>query len=156
MQSLGPLDNSSSSLQNQETHVILPTPLDNTNTQQPPPTHLDNDNSQQTPPTHLDNDNIQISIQVQNPLSHSPEIHVQPNTQSQNHVQLPLPNVSFSTSDPTAPSSSIAHNTHPMVTRAKNNITKPKVFTDGTFRYPISHALLATGTIKTMEPTCFS
>jgi hypothetical protein len=43
-----------------------------------------------------------------------------------------------------------------MVTRAKNNITKPKVFTDGTSRYPISHALLATGAIKTMEPTCFS
>jgi hypothetical protein len=156
MQSLDPLDNSSSSLQNQETHMILPTPLDNTNTQQPLPTHLDNDNSQQTPRIHLVNDNTQISNQVQTPLSHSPEIHVQPNTQSQNHVQLSLPNVSSLTSDPTAPSSLVAHNTHPMVTRAKNNITKPKVFTDGTSRYPISHALLVTGAIKTMEPTCYS
>jgi hypothetical protein len=104
----------------------------------------------------LDNDNTQISNQVQTPLSHSPDIHVQPNTQSQNHVQLSLPNVSSSTFDPTEPSSLIAHNNHPMVSRAKNNITKPKVFIDGTSRYPISHALLATGAIKTMEPTCYS
>uniref|UniRef100_A0A2N9GZQ2 Reverse transcriptase Ty1/copia-type domain-containing protein n=1 Tax=Fagus sylvatica TaxID=28930 RepID=A0A2N9GZQ2_FAGSY len=47
---------------------------------------------------------------------------------------------------------------HPMLTRSRNNISKPKVFSDGTTRYPPPHALLVDGTCDsfTTEPTCFS
>jgi hypothetical protein len=47
-------------------------------------------------------------------------------------------------------------NSHPMLTRAKNNIFKPKVFNDGTSHHPIAHALTATSDLSITEPTCFS
>jgi hypothetical protein len=43
-----------------------------------------------------------------------------------------------------------------MLTRAKNNIFKPKVFNDGTSHHPIAHALTATSDLSITEPTCFS
>jgi len=43
-----------------------------------------------------------------------------------------------------------------MVTRSLNNIHKPKILTDGTTRYPLSHALTATLAFPESEPTCFS
>ncbi|CAL8999019.1 unnamed protein product [Prunus brigantina] len=49
-----------------------------------------------------------------------------------------------------APSGSI----HPMTTRLRLGITKPKHPTDGTVRYPLPKALLTT--ISELEPTCFS
>ena len=45
--------------------------------------------------------------------------------------------------------------THPMATWSKNNITKPKTFTNGTIHYPIPHALLIDG-VCSSEPTCYS
>ena len=47
---------------------------------------------------------------------------------------------------------------HPMLTHSRNNISKPKVFSDGTTRYLLPHALLVDGTCDslTTEPTCFS
>uniref|UniRef100_A0A2N9HTS2 Reverse transcriptase Ty1/copia-type domain-containing protein n=1 Tax=Fagus sylvatica TaxID=28930 RepID=A0A2N9HTS2_FAGSY len=47
---------------------------------------------------------------------------------------------------------------HPMTTRSRNNITKPKLFSDGTTRYPLPRALLIEGAcdLLTTEPTCFS
>jgi hypothetical protein len=45
---------------------------------------------------------------------------------------------------------------HQMVTRSLNNIHKPKILTDGTTRYPLSHALTATLAFPESEPTCFS
>jgi hypothetical protein len=44
-----------------------------------------------------------------------------------------------------------------MLTLSKNNISKPKLPTDGTVRYPLPKALLATtDTISSLpEPTCF-
>jgi hypothetical protein len=43
-----------------------------------------------------------------------------------------------------------------MLTRAKNNIAKPKVFKDGSVHHPIAHALTVTGDLTITEPTCFS
>uniref|UniRef100_A0A2N9HUY1 Uncharacterized protein n=1 Tax=Fagus sylvatica TaxID=28930 RepID=A0A2N9HUY1_FAGSY len=45
---------------------------------------------------------------------------------------------------------------HPMITRSKANISKPKHFHDGTVRYPLHHALLAETTPSLIEPTCYS
>uniref|UniRef100_A0A2N9H307 Uncharacterized protein n=1 Tax=Fagus sylvatica TaxID=28930 RepID=A0A2N9H307_FAGSY len=48
--------------------------------------------------------------------------------------------------------------THPMLTRSKHNILKPKTPTDGTIRYPFPKALLATAShlSHSTEPTCFT
>jgi hypothetical protein len=43
-----------------------------------------------------------------------------------------------------------------MTTRAKNLITKPKIHTDGTVRYPLPRALLTESNQPAMEPTCYS
>uniref|UniRef100_A0A2N9FHR1 Reverse transcriptase Ty1/copia-type domain-containing protein n=1 Tax=Fagus sylvatica TaxID=28930 RepID=A0A2N9FHR1_FAGSY len=47
---------------------------------------------------------------------------------------------------------------HPMITRSKNHITKPKTPTDGMIRYPLPKALLvvALGPLFVPEPTCFT
>uniref|UniRef100_A0A2N9H017 Retroviral polymerase SH3-like domain-containing protein n=1 Tax=Fagus sylvatica TaxID=28930 RepID=A0A2N9H017_FAGSY len=45
---------------------------------------------------------------------------------------------------------------HPMVTRSKANIFKPKQFHDGTVRYPLPHAFLAETASSLSEPTCYS
>uniref|UniRef100_A0A2N9H011 Reverse transcriptase Ty1/copia-type domain-containing protein n=1 Tax=Fagus sylvatica TaxID=28930 RepID=A0A2N9H011_FAGSY len=47
---------------------------------------------------------------------------------------------------------------HPMITRSKNFITKPKLPTDGTVRYPLPKALLAVahGSLSEPEPTCYT
>ena len=45
---------------------------------------------------------------------------------------------------------------HPMITRSKNSITKPKTFTNGTVRYPVPSALLADGNPSIVEPICFA
>ena len=45
---------------------------------------------------------------------------------------------------------------HPMITRSKNSITKPKTFTNGTVRYPVPSALLTDGNPSIVEPTCFT
>jgi hypothetical protein len=43
-----------------------------------------------------------------------------------------------------------------MVTRARNNISKPREFTDGRVRYPLLRALLAESSAVEIEPTCHS
>ena len=45
---------------------------------------------------------------------------------------------------------------HPMVTRSKANISKPKQFHDGTVHYPLPHALLAETALSLSKPTCYS
>jgi hypothetical protein len=47
---------------------------------------------------------------------------------------------------------------HPMVTRSKNHISKPKHLTDGTIRYPLPKVLVAAAMDATTltEPTCFT
>ena len=42
-----------------------------------------------------------------------------------------------------------------MAIQSKNNIIKPKTFTDGTIHYPIPHALLFYG-VCSSEATCYS
>jgi hypothetical protein len=46
--------------------------------------------------------------------------------------------------------------THGMLTRSQNHISKPKIPTDGTIKYPLPHALTASLTTTTIEPTCFT
>ena len=45
-----------------------------------------------------------------------------------------------------------------MITRSKNQISKPKIATDGTIRYPLPMAFLAVtaGPLSVPEPTCFT
>jgi len=49
-----------------------------------------------------------------------------------------------------------SHRPHPMVTRAQAHIHKPKIFTDGTVRYPRPRALTASLDFIDTEPSCFS
>jgi len=57
--------------------------------------------------------------------------------------------------DPSRPSAPL-ESIHPIVTHAKNNIPKPREFTDGKVRYPIPRALLAESSSLTIEPTYHS
>jgi hypothetical protein len=81
------------------------------------------------------------SIQVSSPIS-SP-IKLSPSTSP---TSTPSPS-----SHPDPPVS-----THPMVTRAMNNIIKVRQLIDGTVRYPVPHALLVESTTKDLEPTCYT
>ena len=49
-------------------------------------------------------------------------------------------------------------NHHPMLTRSKHHISKPKIPTDGTTRYPFPKALIVATTDSqiTSEPMCFT
>uniref|UniRef100_A0A2N9IC28 Reverse transcriptase Ty1/copia-type domain-containing protein n=1 Tax=Fagus sylvatica TaxID=28930 RepID=A0A2N9IC28_FAGSY len=92
--------------------------------------------------------------------------HTSPNTTHES--PNPSPSLSSPNSFPEPPPSSSAlpsftpnppnTSTHPMLTRSKNNITKPKLPTDGTVQYPLPKALLATtDPISSLpEPTCFT
>jgi hypothetical protein len=83
---------------------------------------------------------------------------VPPNTTSDPHL---TPAASPESSSQTDPSSAplLPHtSSHPMITRSKNQISKPKIPTDGTIRYPLPTALLAvtTSPLSVSEPTCFT
>lgn len=45
---------------------------------------------------------------------------------------------------------------HQMVTRAHNQISKPKIYNDGTVCYPLARALLSMIEATLIEPTCFT
>lgn len=47
-------------------------------------------------------------------------------------------------------------NAHPMVTWAKASIHRPKQRSDGTVRYPFSHALADMASSSSTEPTCYT
>jgi histone deacetylase 1/2 len=47
-------------------------------------------------------------------------------------------------------------NWHPMTTRSKNNMHKPKLPSDSHIKYPIPKALLATFQTPETEPTCYT
>jgi len=106
------------------------------------------------------------------PLSAQIALSPSPNLQSPTPLpildttQLPPPE-SSSSPIPVSSSSTQCHqlssthptppqNVHPMLTRAKNNVSKPKVFKDGSSHHPIAHALTATSDLTITEPTCFS
>ena len=87
-----------------------------------------------------------------------------PATNIQTHT-VSLSNPTHVTSPETSQSpdtASAAHpshpSSHPMVTRSKNHITKPKLPLDGMIRYPLPKALLAVAhsSISELEPTCFT
>uniref|UniRef100_A0A2N9G8U7 Reverse transcriptase Ty1/copia-type domain-containing protein n=1 Tax=Fagus sylvatica TaxID=28930 RepID=A0A2N9G8U7_FAGSY len=64
------------------------------------------------------------------------------------HQKLRLPSVPAATNPPPPPH---------ITTRSQNHISKPKIFTDGTVRYPLPKALLAVTDCSTAsEPTCYS
>jgi hypothetical protein len=67
----------------------------------------------------------------------------------------PAPTEALSTLNRAAPPSLPPH---PMTTRSRNQITRPKTHTDGTVRYPVPRALLAVTESSTVEaePTCFT
>jgi hypothetical protein len=71
---------------------------------------------------------------------------------------LPQP-ASFTEPSPeNSPTPAATYTPHPMVTRSKNFITKPKIPMDGTVRYPLPKALLAVahGSLSEPEPTCYT
>jgi hypothetical protein len=43
-----------------------------------------------------------------------------------------------------------------MITRAKNNISKPKFPSDDTIRYPLARVLLTVANLDLVELTCYS
>nr|TKR84685.1 hypothetical protein D5086_0000255400 [Populus alba] len=67
-----------------------------------------------------------------------------------------LPDLSYLTSPCSKYTNSNPLSIHPMTTRAKNLITKPKIHTDGTICYPLPRALLAESTQSAMKPTYYS
>jgi hypothetical protein len=68
----------------------------------------------------------------------------------------PPPDPSYLTIPDTSSQTTLSSSTHPITTRAKNLITKPKIHTDGTVRYPLPRALLTESNQPAMEPTCYS
>jgi histone deacetylase 1/2 len=70
-------------------------------------------------------------------------------TQNQHADERPPPSLVFV--PPSQP-----QNTHPMTTRSKNNIHKPKLPSESHIRYLLSKALMATVTNNEPEPTCYS
>ena len=75
---------------------------------------------------------------------------------SQSHL---LQTVSFTETSPeNSPTPATVSTPHPMITRSKNLITKPKIPMDGTVRYPLPKALLvvAHGSLSEPEPTCYT
>ena len=106
-----------------------------------------------TLPTHF---TIPTPI-LQNPTQSAPiqdTLHPPP----VNPISSSLANTSSasSISEPTIQPQPIVQPTHPMTTRSKNNISKPKHHTDGTIHYPIPMALLAEHDFGDSEPTCYS
>ena len=104
------------------------------------------------------------------PLASSP---TQPNTSSSlgpNQRNPPETQIPYSTShtlitlvmlpfSPTPePTIEPLLNHHPMLSRSKHHISKPKIPTDGTTRYPLPKALIVATTDSqiTSEPTCFT
>jgi hypothetical protein len=81
-------------------------------------------------------------------------LNTSPSLPSPNYFPEPPPSSSALPSFTPNPPNTL---THPMLTRSKNNINKPKLPTDGTVRYPLPKALLAiTNPISSLpEPTCF-
>jgi hypothetical protein len=123
-----------------------------------------------------------VPTRVQAQLHHQPDTRPLPDPSTQAHTS-PSPAPSLTTTDlessPTREHSlnltpeNPAHSnplstlnpaappllpTHPMTTRSRNQIIKPKVHTDGTVRYPVSKALLAVaeGSPVDTEPICFT
>jgi hypothetical protein len=45
---------------------------------------------------------------------------------------------------------------HPMITRARDNIFKPKTHHDDTIKYPLPQALIAKNSHMTQEPSCYT
>ena len=68
----------------------------------------------------------------------------------------PPPDPSYLTIPDTSSQTTLPSSTHPITTRAKNLITKPKIHTDGTVYYPLPRALLTESNQPAMEPTCYS
>uniref|UniRef100_A0A2N9EJB6 Reverse transcriptase Ty1/copia-type domain-containing protein n=2 Tax=Fagus sylvatica TaxID=28930 RepID=A0A2N9EJB6_FAGSY len=87
-----------------------------------------------------------ITYESLNISSSPPSLHCIPEPPASPSAVLSLP--------PHPPTTS----THPMITRSNNNITTPKLPTDGTVRYPLPKALLATtDPISSIpKPTCFT
>jgi hypothetical protein len=102
-----------------------------------------------------------VSAPQAEPIPHiqtAPAHVVPPTTTSDPHL---TPAASPEASSQTEPSSA-PHlpptSSHHMVTRSKNQISKPKIPTDGTIRYPLPTALVAVnaGPLSVSEPTCFT
>jgi hypothetical protein len=103
-----------------------------------------------------------------------PSHHTQPEPTSTNNTDpypasilnptpTPAPETSTTSKNSSPPETAsnplLSHSSsHPMITRSKNHITKPKPTPDGMIRYPLPKSLLAVAhtTISEPEPTCFT
>ena len=84
---------------------------------------------------------------------------VQSHVPSSSHEIFAVPLSSFVepiTDSPNSSSVASSFHNHHMVTRSKNSISKPKVFNDGTTRYPLPRALLAKSISFVADSTCFT
>jgi hypothetical protein len=91
--------------------------------------------------THVPSSPSTASVTVQ---SDSPHVH---NSPSQSLVSSPLA---------PSPSPLPPARCHQMVTRAQNNIHKPKRYTDGSVRYPLPHAYTTSLICDEVEPTSYT
>ena len=86
--------------------------------------------------------------------AHSP-VHIEPEPSSQPNcpisAEIEIPILNSHTHSQIQPT-----NNHPMTTRSKNNIHKPKIPPNSHTRYPLPKALMATVKQIEMEPTCFT
>jgi hypothetical protein len=82
------------------------------------------------------------------------EPHLQPYSPAASSLTASSPSTEIfaALSPPLVPPASI----HPMVTRARNNISKPRELSDGRIRYPLPRALLVESSPIDIEPTCHS
>uniref|UniRef100_A0A2N9FDU4 Reverse transcriptase Ty1/copia-type domain-containing protein n=1 Tax=Fagus sylvatica TaxID=28930 RepID=A0A2N9FDU4_FAGSY len=102
-----------------------------------------------------------------NPEAHNPNTPAQALTTTaleKSPTRVPIPTLNLETSTHREPPSTLnpaaptLPSTHPMTTRSQNQISKPKIPTDGTVRYPVPKALLAVTESSAIdaEPTCFT
>jgi histone deacetylase 1/2 len=89
------------------------------------------------------------------PSRPSNSLHDNSDSPASNPIPSPLQNNTDPSPSPSPPRQPVL-DTHPMITRSKNNIHKPKILSDHHIRYPIPKALMTTLQPQNREPTCYS
>ena len=114
------------------------------------------------------NNQVASSSHTFQPITHpTPQVPVPPTQQnfqpphtstSSSPIAKPHPSHESENIQISSPSSEspIPINTHPMLTRAKNNITKPKLFLDGSTKYSSPHALMVDSALNITKPIYYT
>ena len=92
------------------------------------------------------------------PIITSDQVHALSQIHASSQIAAEPPVSDIPLISPPSTTSTQDQSSHPMTTRSRNHISKPKSFTDGTMKYPLPHALLADGIDVNIsaEPTCYT